>query len=350
MLLQIIANRMENSYNTRNPAVKRLMREAEELRRSNELFLAYPVQDNLFDWHFSIRGPDDTEFQGGIYHGRIILPQDYPMKPPSVVFLTPNGRFETSTKICLSITDHHPEYWQPCWSLRTVLLAIVGFMPTPGEGAIGSLDFSKDERRELAKKSLEFYCSTCDLVMKDALPPVTVASVDEANEAKKYAQLFAFKASSEVMNSVANEGTSDTTNVGEENNSRNQQAEVTDNSEQIESNDENNERDRAALLAQQRAQSIDAFRQRRRLMMNASAVGSGVSDGSTVPVEDVDWKRIIDWLLPVLVVIFLAMPSTGLHLVTAELLMLVALRLPYEKQEKNQSVDFWQRAADPSSQ
>ncbi|KRY84218.1 Ubiquitin-conjugating enzyme E2 J1 [Trichinella pseudospiralis] len=305
---------MENSYNTRNPAVKRLMREAEELRRSNELFLAYPVQDNLFDWHFSIRGPDDTEFQGGIYHGRIILPQDYPMKPPSVVFLTPNGRFETSTKICLSITDHHPEYWQPCWSLRTVLLAIVGFMPTPGEGAIGSLDFSKDERRELAKKSLEFYCSTCDLVMKDALPPVTVASVDEANEAKKYAQLFAFKASSEVMNSVANEGTSDTTNVGEENNSRNQQAEVTDNSEQIESNDENNERDRAALLAQQRAQSIDAFRQRRRLMMNASAVGSGVSDGSTVPVEDVDWKRIIDWLLPVLVVIFLAMVCRRLYL------------------------------------
>ncbi|OUC46164.1 ubiquitin--protein ligase [Trichinella nativa] len=293
LIMSIIANRMENSYNTRNPAVKRLMREAEELRRSNEFFLAYPVQDNLFDWHFSIRGPDDTEFQGGIYHGRIILPQDYPMKPPSVMFLTPNGRFETSTKICLSITDHHPEYWQPCWSLRTVLLAIVGFMPTPGEGAIGSLDFSKDERH--------------------ALPPVTVTSVDVANEAKKYAQLFAFKASSEVMDSVANDDrTSNTANAEEENNPPNQRTEVaTDNNEQIESNDENNERDRAAVLARQRAQSLDAFRQRRRLMMNTGVVGSGLTDGSTGTVEDVDWKRIIDWLLPVLMAIFLAMQSMG---------------------------------------
>jgi hypothetical protein len=28
----------------------------------------------------------------------------------------PNGRFETQTKICLSISQHHPEHWQPSWS------------------------------------------------------------------------------------------------------------------------------------------------------------------------------------------------------------------------------------------
>lgn len=28
----------------------------------------------------------------------------------------PNGRFETQTKICLSISNHHPEHWQPSWS------------------------------------------------------------------------------------------------------------------------------------------------------------------------------------------------------------------------------------------
>ena len=77
--------------------------------------------------------------QGGIYHGRILLPSEYPFKPPEFILLTPNGRWETSTKICLSISSHHPEHWQPSWSVRTALLALIGFMPTSSNGAIGSL-------------------------------------------------------------------------------------------------------------------------------------------------------------------------------------------------------------------
>ena len=77
--------------------------------------------------------------QGGIYHGRILLPPEYPFKPPSFLLLSPNGRFETSTKICLSISSHHPEHWQPSWSVRTALTALIAFFPTPGNGAIGSL-------------------------------------------------------------------------------------------------------------------------------------------------------------------------------------------------------------------
>jgi ubiquitin-conjugating enzyme E2 J1 len=75
----------------------------------------------------------------GIYHGRIILPPEYPMKPPNVIFMTPNGRFELHKKICLSISGYHPETWRPSWSIRTALLAMIGFMPTHGNGAIGSL-------------------------------------------------------------------------------------------------------------------------------------------------------------------------------------------------------------------
>ena len=55
-------------------------------------------------------------------------------------------------KICLSISGHHPETWLPSWSIRTALLALIGFMPTQGEGAIGSLDYTSEERKILAKK------------------------------------------------------------------------------------------------------------------------------------------------------------------------------------------------------
>lgn len=45
-------------------------------------------QENIFEWQFAIRGPGETEFEGGIYHGRIQLPAEYPFKPPSFMLLT----------------------------------------------------------------------------------------------------------------------------------------------------------------------------------------------------------------------------------------------------------------------
>lgn len=144
--------------------MKRLFREAKELREATEEYYAQPLEDNLFEWHFTVRGPADSEFDGGVYHGRIIMPADYPMKPPNIIFLTPNGRFETNKKICLSISGHHPETWQPSWSIRTALLAIIGFMPTPANGTIGSLDYTAAERAVLAKRSQEYQCPQCGCV------------------------------------------------------------------------------------------------------------------------------------------------------------------------------------------
>lgn len=118
-------------------------------------FMSLPLEEDIFEWQFAIRGPRDTEFEGGIYHGRIQLPSEYPFKPPSFMLLTPNGRFETQTKICLSISNYHPEHWQPSWSVRTALVALIAFMPTNPGGALGSLDYSKEERRKLAIKSRE---------------------------------------------------------------------------------------------------------------------------------------------------------------------------------------------------
>ncbi|XP_060076224.1 mucin-2-like [Ylistrum balloti] len=183
---------MQGMYSMRSPAVKRLMKEAQELREPTEQYHAQPLEDNLFEWHFTIRGPGESEFDGGLYHGRIVLPPEYPMKPPSIILLTPNGRFEVFKKICLSISGHHPESWQPSWSIRTALLAIIGFMPTHGAGAIGSLDYSKEERVKLAKKSLEWKCPTCGQI-QNILKPVTSASQKTRQEAKELASQINFQ-------------------------------------------------------------------------------------------------------------------------------------------------------------
>ncbi|NXU81382.1 UB2J1 enzyme, partial [Oreotrochilus melanogaster] len=181
-------------------AVKRLMKEAAELKDPTDHYHAQPLEDNLFEWHFTVRGPPDSDFDGGIYHGRIVLPPEYPMKPPSIILLTANGRFEVGKKICLSISGHHPETWQPSWSIRTALLAIIGFMPSKGEGAIGSLDYTPEERRALAKKSQDFCCEMCGTSMKTALLPLTSGSVSSQadKEAKELARQISFKVRQET--------------------------------------------------------------------------------------------------------------------------------------------------------
>lgn len=127
--IQVLPTNKASYRANRIPAVKRILQEARELASDTSFdYTASPlevgnltssrsshIQENIFEWHFTIRGPVGSEFQGGKYHGRILLPAEYPFKPPALMFLTPNGRFELNKKICLSITSYHEELWQAAW-------------------------------------------------------------------------------------------------------------------------------------------------------------------------------------------------------------------------------------------
>jgi len=99
---------------------------------------------------------------GGIYHGSITLPYEYPMKPPYIIFFTPSGRFEIKEKICLSFTNYHPEYWQPAWTIQNILVALVSFFPVNEDQlAIGAMRATKQEREYFAKESKNWTCEIC---------------------------------------------------------------------------------------------------------------------------------------------------------------------------------------------
>jgi hypothetical protein len=61
------------------------------------------------------------------------------------------------------ITSVHPRHeFKRCFSVvRTMLEAIISFMPTEGAGAIGALDWSKKERQICARESQAFVCPLC---------------------------------------------------------------------------------------------------------------------------------------------------------------------------------------------
>eukprot|EP00752_Nemacystus_decipiens_P014644 g13041.t1 len=156
--------------NIKNPAIKRIHADVRELMKDpSDQYHAAPFESNLFEWHFTIRGPPDTEFEGGVYHGRIILPPEYPFRPPDIMFMTPNGRFSTGMKICLTISSYHPEHWQPAWGIRLILEALISFFPSPSQGALGGLDWSPEERKRLAIESRTWKCYKCGLA-SDLLP------------------------------------------------------------------------------------------------------------------------------------------------------------------------------------
>lgn len=173
------------SYNTNNTTVKRLLSELRKLRSDPDPnFVAGPVtDDDLFVWHFTIRGTPDSAFQGGIYHGKIVFPHNYPLTPPDIFFLTPNGRFEINRALCLSFTSYHPESWNPGWDIRTVLTSVIAFMPTKAEGAIGGIDAPDSERRKYAIESRKWKCSQCDLHLEpDNFPEEKEEHSEEKNE------------------------------------------------------------------------------------------------------------------------------------------------------------------------
>eukprot|EP00391_Amoebophrya_sp_Ameob2_P003050 CAMPEP_0179002294 /NCGR_PEP_ID=MMETSP0795-20121207/11913_1 /TAXON_ID=88552 /ORGANISM="Amoebophrya sp., Strain Ameob2" /LENGTH=568 /DNA_ID=CAMNT_0020695917 /DNA_START=78 /DNA_END=1783 /DNA_ORIENTATION=+ len=153
-------------------AVRRINRELKEINQNpSKFWTAEPANDDLFEWHFTLKGPAGTEFERGIYHGRIVLPLNYPFAPPHIMLLTPNGRFEINKKICLSISSYHPETWQPAWGLRTMIEALRSFFPSPAEGALGALNYTPETRRQIAEKeSRQWRCSVCERTNEELLP------------------------------------------------------------------------------------------------------------------------------------------------------------------------------------
>ncbi|KAL0223367.1 hypothetical protein P9112_002757 [Eukaryota sp. TZLM1-RC] len=148
----------------------RLLKEASQLAKNPpEGIKASPNEGNLFNWHFTMLGPLESDFQGGIYHGRILLPSQYPLKPPDIIFDTPNGRFQPGVRICLNVTSYHESTWNPSWTISSMLLAVRSLFTEKGGGAIGSIDSPPQTRRRLAQESRSWQCHVCG-IMSDVFP------------------------------------------------------------------------------------------------------------------------------------------------------------------------------------
>ena len=115
-------------------AVRRTYKDLKVLENDNleEFGIYYKINDNnLFRIKCMIIGPENTPYEFGFYFFDIFIPNEYPFKPPKVIFQNRNHKFRFNPnlyvdgKVCISIlnTWSGPQ-WTSCQSLKSILISL----------------------------------------------------------------------------------------------------------------------------------------------------------------------------------------------------------------------------------
>jgi len=110
---------------------RRIQKETERLDQDPVPGISASVDpSNPRYFHIQIAGPVTTPYEGGLFALELFLPDDYPMCPPKVRFLTKiyHPNVDRLGRICLDILK---DKWSPALQIRSVLLSIQALMSAP---------------------------------------------------------------------------------------------------------------------------------------------------------------------------------------------------------------------------
>ncbi|KAF5345802.1 hypothetical protein D9756_010882 [Leucocoprinus leucothites] len=158
-----------------------LRRQLQELKKKPvEGFSAGLVDDNnLYEWEIMIIGPADTLYEGGFFRARLTFPEQYPLLPPKMRFLSDmwHPSIYPDGNVCISILhdpgedqwgyEHASERWTPVHTVTSIIMSVISLLSSdpPGVDSPANVDAAKNVRedlpgyrkkvRRLARKSAE---------------------------------------------------------------------------------------------------------------------------------------------------------------------------------------------------
>lgn len=127
---------------------------------------ARPLENDLLTWHANIRGPENTLYEGGVFHLELKFPMSYPSHPPTIrIFNNIPHPNVFGGYICLDIlqqTEAKIEEgggWTSAYSVQSVLTQLQSFLFE--ENLSANKETVELGIKKAVKEANSFKCSTC---------------------------------------------------------------------------------------------------------------------------------------------------------------------------------------------
>jgi ubiquitin-conjugating enzyme E2 D/E len=140
-------------------ATKRLQKEVDKMAKdAPDGCMAGPKGDDLYNWSGSIKGPEGTPYDGGMFELAMEFPSDFPFKAPKVMFKTKiyHCNVQDDGTICLAILK---DEWAPKIGVPDIMTALVSLLsePNPNDALVPEIaDLYKSDKKAHDKKAAEF--------------------------------------------------------------------------------------------------------------------------------------------------------------------------------------------------
>ncbi len=112
-------------------ATARLTKELNKLLNEKIDGIEIDKPSDILQWTAKIYGPCNTPYENGIFNILLKFDSDYPVRPPSVKFITPmyHPNIYKDGKICVDILQ--TAEWSPAQNIRTILVSIMSLLMDP---------------------------------------------------------------------------------------------------------------------------------------------------------------------------------------------------------------------------
>ncbi|XP_028402984.1 ubiquitin-conjugating enzyme E2 2-like [Dendronephthya gigantea] len=112
---------------------KRILKEFQTIQASKPHGIEVSVPtDSIYIWEAKFAAPDQSLYKGATLKIQIVLPEEYPLSPPTIRFLTPVFHVnieQSSGHVCLGFVS--ADKWNPTNGVEDVLRAVFSLLITP---------------------------------------------------------------------------------------------------------------------------------------------------------------------------------------------------------------------------
>eukprot|EP01103_Thecamoeba_quadrilineata_P000337 TRINITY_DN10287_c0_g1_i1.p1 TRINITY_DN10287_c0_g1~~TRINITY_DN10287_c0_g1_i1.p1 ORF type:complete len:551 (+),score=131.02 TRINITY_DN10287_c0_g1_i1:91-1743(+) len=151
-------------------AQKRVVRELDNVVQMDDARV-FCNEDDISFWKVALKGPNNSEYEGGWWLLSVRFPTDYPFKPPKVQFQTKifHCNINSEGSLCLDILKDN---WSPALTVLSLLRSISSLLTDPNP--FDPLDASKaalyrDNIQEYKRRAREFTQSAAFPSLEDLM-------------------------------------------------------------------------------------------------------------------------------------------------------------------------------------